>query len=160
MVANPFRTFPKKPWNDDSPVNTDKQWLQPWFQSGAGFRPSTVTIDCKESFRLSIRQATVSIGSNGSTVKYNVVLGGPCVSCSIVPFWHGLPASVRIIPNWVSPVSSIWKACRGLPQEASELHLEGLPQKKLPGVSFFLVNGPIFTRQTIATRRFFEAVVP
>ena len=32
---------PKKPWNDESPVNTNKQWIQPWFASGAGFRPST-----------------------------------------------------------------------------------------------------------------------
>ena len=29
---------PKKPWSDDSPVNTKKKWLQ----SGAGFRPSEV----------------------------------------------------------------------------------------------------------------------
>ena len=28
---------PKKPWNDESPVNTNKQW----FPNGAGFRPST-----------------------------------------------------------------------------------------------------------------------
>ena len=33
---------PKKPWKDDSPVNTNNLWFQPWFQSGAGFRPSTV----------------------------------------------------------------------------------------------------------------------
>ena len=34
---------PKKPWSDDSPVNTNKQWFQPWIQSGAnGFRPSRV----------------------------------------------------------------------------------------------------------------------
>ena len=26
---------PTKPWNDDSPVHINKQWLQPWFQSGA-----------------------------------------------------------------------------------------------------------------------------
>ena len=32
---------PKKPWNDDSPVNTSKLWV-PMLQSGAGFRPSTV----------------------------------------------------------------------------------------------------------------------
>ena len=32
---------PTKPWNDDSLVNTNNQW-NPWFQSGAGFRPSTV----------------------------------------------------------------------------------------------------------------------
>ena len=28
--------------SDDSPVNTNTQWFQPWFPSGAGFRPSTV----------------------------------------------------------------------------------------------------------------------
>ena len=35
---------PQRPWKDDSPVNTNKQWL-PWFPSGAvdGFRPSTVS---------------------------------------------------------------------------------------------------------------------
>ena len=32
---------PKKPWNDDSLVSTNKQCL-PWFQGGVGFRPSTV----------------------------------------------------------------------------------------------------------------------
>ena len=26
---------PKKLWNDDSPANANKQWFQPWFQSGA-----------------------------------------------------------------------------------------------------------------------------
>ena len=26
---------PKKPWNDDSLVNTNEQSFQPWFQSGA-----------------------------------------------------------------------------------------------------------------------------
>ena len=32
-----------EPWNhDNSPVNTNKQWFQPWFQSGAGLCPSTV----------------------------------------------------------------------------------------------------------------------
>ena len=32
---------PKKPWNDDSLVNTNKQGFS-WFQDVAGFRPSTV----------------------------------------------------------------------------------------------------------------------
>ena len=33
---------PEKPWNDDFPPHTRKVW----FQSGAGFRPSTVyTVD-------------------------------------------------------------------------------------------------------------------
>ena len=26
---------PKEPWNDGSPANSTKQWLQPWFPSGA-----------------------------------------------------------------------------------------------------------------------------
>ena len=32
---------PKKPWNADSPVNTNQPCF-PWIPSGAGFRPSTV----------------------------------------------------------------------------------------------------------------------
>ena len=33
---------PKKHWNDDSPVNNNKQWFPIVSHSGAGFRPSTV----------------------------------------------------------------------------------------------------------------------
>ena len=34
---------PTKPWNDESPVNTNKRYGFQWIQSGAnGFRPSTV----------------------------------------------------------------------------------------------------------------------
>ena len=34
---------PEKPWNDDSPVNTNEQWDSPWFHSGAKWisQPST-----------------------------------------------------------------------------------------------------------------------
>ena len=37
---------PKNPSNSDCPVNTNKQWCQPWFQSGAKWisHPSTVGI--------------------------------------------------------------------------------------------------------------------
>ena len=28
---------PKKPWNDGSPVNPNKPWFQPWFESGANY---------------------------------------------------------------------------------------------------------------------------
>ena len=40
---------PKKTWNDDSTVNTNKQrnhMMVMWFQSGAEFRPSTVSPRC------------------------------------------------------------------------------------------------------------------
>ena len=44
MDENP--TPPKKPWNDDSPVNTNENGF-PWFPSGAnGFPPSTVWQEC------------------------------------------------------------------------------------------------------------------
>ena len=33
---------PKNPWNDDSLVTTNKQWLQPWFRSGAKWIAPTV----------------------------------------------------------------------------------------------------------------------
>ena len=39
---------PKKPWNDDSPVLPTKNGL-PWFQSGAGFCPSTVCLMRRDS---------------------------------------------------------------------------------------------------------------
>ena len=29
---------------EDSPVNKNEQWFQPWFPSGAGFGPSTVAM--------------------------------------------------------------------------------------------------------------------
>ena len=38
---------PKKPWNDESPVNTNQQWFRMFF-SGAGFRPSTVCFEEEE----------------------------------------------------------------------------------------------------------------
>ena len=31
---------PKKPWNDESPVNTNKQWFQPWFLDPHTLYPS------------------------------------------------------------------------------------------------------------------------
>ena len=40
-LRNPFRTT-QETLVSDSPVNTNKPWFQPWFQSGAGFRLSTV----------------------------------------------------------------------------------------------------------------------
>ena len=42
----------KKLWDDDSPANTNKQWFQPWFQSGAGFRPFTVPRGSKYFMRM------------------------------------------------------------------------------------------------------------
>ena len=49
MVAKPRNRTVQTPWND-SPANINKQWFQPWFQSGAGFRPSTIWGDgCGQS---------------------------------------------------------------------------------------------------------------
>ena len=39
-VDGPNLHYPRNPWNDLIPLNTNKQWFQPWSPFGAGFRPT------------------------------------------------------------------------------------------------------------------------
>ena len=68
----------KKAWNNEPPVNTNKQWFEPWFQSGAGFRPSTVLMGTGLGFAWGSLRLGKGPMLGGFQVDFGSVLGVGC----------------------------------------------------------------------------------
>ena len=98
---------PQRPWNDDSPVNTNKPWLQPWFKSGAGFCPSTVAIQDDHA------------GCSSAAPKKSKLLGGA------LPTSHTKSTpKLGKLKNTVRTLRQTWFSCSESAPEA-----EALPAK-------------------------------